>query len=120
MTDVTTVVDGYIAMWNETDPERRRVLIEQTWTEDGSYVDPHAEVDGRRWPRRARGRRAGAVPRPPLRPRVRPRRRTTTAMRFTWQLVARRRRRAVATGMDVAVVAADGRLRAVTGFLEAA
>ena len=33
-------------MWNETDPERRRSIIEQTWTEDGSYVDPHAEVSG--------------------------------------------------------------------------
>ena len=46
MTQLTTVVDGYIAMWNETDPERRRSIIEQTWTEDGSYVDPHAEVAG--------------------------------------------------------------------------
>ena len=46
MTEVTTVVDGYIAMWNETDPERRRSIIEQTWAEDGSYVDPHAEVAG--------------------------------------------------------------------------
>ena len=70
MTQLTTVVDGYIAMWNETDPERRRSLIEQTWTEDGSYVDPHAEVSG-------------------------------------------------AEGLD-ALVADDGRLQAVTGFLEAA
>ena len=46
MTQLTTVVDGYIAMWNETDPERRRAIIEQTWTEDGSYVDPNAEVSG--------------------------------------------------------------------------
>jgi hypothetical protein len=27
MTQLTTVVDGYIAMWNETDPERRRSII---------------------------------------------------------------------------------------------
>ena len=46
MTELTTVVDGYIAMWNESDPQRRRFIIEQTWTEDGSYVDPHAEVAG--------------------------------------------------------------------------
>jgi hypothetical protein len=71
MTEVTTVVDGYIAMWNETDPERRRWIIEQTWTDDSTYVDPHAEVDG-------------------------------------------------ATGVDFATVADDGRLRAATGFLEAA
>jgi hypothetical protein len=75
MTEVMTVVDGYIAMWNETDPQRRRSIIEQTWTDDGSYVDPHAEGE------------SGD---------------------------------AIATGMDVGVVASDGRLRAVTGFLEAA
>ena len=40
-------------------------------------------------------------------------------MRFAWQLVGADGD-AVATGMDVAVVADDGRLRAVTGFLEAA
>jgi hypothetical protein len=40
-------------------------------------------------------------------------------VRFTWQLVADGGG-AVATGLDVAVVADDGRLRAVTGFLEAA
>src|SRR3954462_7731974 len=46
MTELTTVVDSYIAMWNETDPERRRSIIEQTWTADGTYVDPQAEVSG--------------------------------------------------------------------------
>ena len=40
-------------------------------------------------------------------------------MRFTWQLVGENGD-AVATGMDVAVMAGDGRLRDVTGFLEAA
>jgi hypothetical protein len=40
-------------------------------------------------------------------------------MRFTWQLV-NENGDAVATGTDVAVVADDGRLRDVTGFLEAA
>jgi hypothetical protein len=40
-------------------------------------------------------------------------------VRFTWQLVAESGD-AVATGVDFATVADDGRLRAVTGFLEAA
>ena len=117
MTAVTTVVDGYIAMWNETDRERRRFIIEQTWTEDGSYVDPHAEVAGadgldalvaavqEQFP----GHRVLASGPDAHHDRV----------RFTWQLVGDDGA-AVATGMDVAVVADDGRLRAVTGFLEAA
>ena len=33
-------MDTYIAAWNEGDPERRRALVGETWTEDGTYVDP--------------------------------------------------------------------------------
>jgi hypothetical protein len=29
MTDTTALVDDYIAIWNETDPDRRRELIAQ-------------------------------------------------------------------------------------------
>jgi len=118
MTELTTIVDGYIAMWNETDPERRRSIIEQTWTEDGSYVDPHAEVAGaegisalvaavqEQFP----GHRFVLASGPDAH---------HDRVRFTWQLVADGGG-AAATGLDVAVVADDGRLRAVTGFLEAA
>jgi SnoaL-like domain len=118
MTQLTAVVDGYIAMWNETDPARRRSLIEQTWTEDGSYVDPNAEVSGadgidalvaavqEQFP----GHRFVLASGPEVH---------HDRARFTWQLVGEGGD-AVATGMDVAVVADDGRLRDVTGFLEAA
>ena len=118
MTELTAVVDGYIAMWNETDPERRRSIIEQTWTADGSYVDPHAEVAGAE----GIGALVAAVQE------QFPGHRFVLAsgpdahhdrVRFTWQLVGESGA-AVATGLDVAVVADDGRLRAVTGFLEAA
>jgi putative transposase len=40
MTEINALIDNYIAIWNEGDPERRRALIAQTWTEDASYVDP--------------------------------------------------------------------------------
>src|SRR5579859_6591602 len=40
MTDTQPLIDDYIAMWNETDPERRRELVARTVTEDASYVDP--------------------------------------------------------------------------------
>ena len=33
MDDATTIVDTYLAMWNETDPRRRVRLIEQAWVE---------------------------------------------------------------------------------------
>ena len=44
MTDIATVVDTYIATWNERDPGRRRALVTQTFAEDASYVDPTAQA----------------------------------------------------------------------------
>src|SRR5262245_48744791 len=46
MDDVTTTVDTYLAMWNETDPGRRADHIRRAWTEDGRYVDPLLEAEG--------------------------------------------------------------------------
>jgi hypothetical protein len=118
MTQLTAIVDGYIAMWNETDPERRRSIIEQTWTDDATYVDPQAEVSG------ADGLDALVAAVQEQFPGHRfvlasgPEGHHDRA-RFTWQLVSESGD-AVATGLDVAVVADDGRLREVTGFLEAA
>ena len=47
MTDPDPTIDRYIATWNETNPERRRDLIAQTWTEDASYLDPLMGAEGR-------------------------------------------------------------------------
>ena len=46
MTAIATVVDGYIAAWNETDPERRRRLVAETFTEDATYLDPLMSGEG--------------------------------------------------------------------------
>lgn len=46
MTDPALVANRYIELWNETDPQRRRNLLEQSWSPDASYVDPMAAVDG--------------------------------------------------------------------------
>ena len=40
MTDTRTIVDRYLAIWNEGDAKRRRALIAAAWTEDATYVDP--------------------------------------------------------------------------------
>ena len=119
MTDVTTVVDDYIASWNESDAERRRALISRTWTEDGSYLDPHmaasgaSEIDAliagvqERFPG-ARFELAGAPDHHHDR------------VRFTWHLNQADGGARIATGIDFGTLAEDGRLRAITGFLEPA
>jgi hypothetical protein len=32
------LADRYLALWNEPDPERRRRMIAELWTEDGSQI----------------------------------------------------------------------------------
>src|ERR671912_324344 len=35
-----SVIERYIAIWNETDPARRRDLVRWAFTEDAAYTDP--------------------------------------------------------------------------------
>jgi hypothetical protein len=47
MNHINELIDRYIAAWNETDSQRRRELIAQTWTGDATYVDPLMRAEGR-------------------------------------------------------------------------
>jgi hypothetical protein len=117
MPEIATVVDGYIAMWNETAPERRRAIIAETWTEDASYVDPLMSGQGpdgidamvaaaqQQFP----GHRFELTYGPDAH---------NDRVRFAWKLVGQENGAPVAAGVDFATVAPDGRLRSVTGFLE--
>jgi hypothetical protein len=111
------VVDGYFAMWNETDPARRRAAIEAAWAPQARYVDPMLDADGldgldamaagvqERFPGH-RFRRTGAVDVHHDR------------ARWDWELTAPEGGATVVAGVDFAVLAPDGRLREVTGFFE--
>jgi hypothetical protein len=44
--NVETLAASYIAVWNETDPARRRALVEKTFSSSVSYVDPVMAGDG--------------------------------------------------------------------------
>jgi SnoaL-like protein len=52
MRSAAKLVEDYIALWNETDQQRRLALLEATWTTDATYVDPlmqgtgHPAIDG--------------------------------------------------------------------------
>ena len=119
MPDVPTIVNTYIALWNETDAERRRALIVQAFTPDGRYLDPlmagegvdgidamvaaaQAQFPGTRF------ELAGAPDHHHDR------------VRFTWHLRPAAGGDVLATGLDFATLADDGRLSSVTGFLEPA
>ena len=112
---VGEVVDGYFAMWNETDPARRREVIEATWAENASYVDPMFAADGpealddmvakvhERFPGH-RFRLTGTVSA------------HNDRAWWGWELAGPGDGTPVACGVDFAVPAPDGRLREVTGF----
>jgi hypothetical protein len=115
MDSLTELLDRYIAMWNETDPQRRRALIAQIWTEDARYVDPVSEAEGRtsidamvcgvheRFP----GHRLRRTSEPDAH---------HDRVRFTWEL-APEAGPTVVKGIDFAVITSQ-RLQSVTGFFD--
>lgn len=112
---INFLVEGYFAMWNETDQARRQALIAATWSADGHYLDPlfaasgadaldtmvagvHQQFPGHHF-------------------------RVTSPIdvhhdraHWEWELVGPDGGPPVASGFDVAALTPDGRLREVTGF----
>jgi len=114
MSDATTTVDTYLAMWNETDPKHRAQLIERAWAGDGRYVDPMLEAEGHaaisemvagvqaKFPGHRFRRLSGIDTH-------------HDQLRFAWDLVSPEGAVVVA-GLDIGALASDGRLRRITGF----
>ena len=48
MTDIATFVDRYINIWNEPDPDRRRLTIRELWHEDAHHLARRETRDGPR------------------------------------------------------------------------
>ena len=117
MPDVTTLVDSYIALWNETDPARRRYLVAQTFASYGEYVDPLMHGQGIEGidamvaaaQEQLPGTRFELYAGPEAH---------NDRVRFSWQLKPAAGGEALATGHDFGVLDGDGRFASVTGFLE--
>jgi hypothetical protein len=114
-TDVTTTVDTYLAMWNETDPTKRAQTIAAAWTDEGHYIDPLMEGKGHdglsamvagvqeQFPGSRFRRTSGVDTHHGL-------------LRFAWELVGGDGK-VVTGGIDIGVLAEDGRLSRIAGFL---
>jgi hypothetical protein len=116
MSDVKQAVDRYFAVWNETDAGRRRSLIAQTWADDATYLDPMMSGDG------AEGIDAMVQGVQSQFPGYRFRLTGDVdahhdRVRFPWELVDVGQSQFVA-GVDFGVIADDGRLKSITGFLD--
>jgi SnoaL-like domain len=44
--DAARIAEHYIAVWNETDAERRLAMLESHWSADARYVDPIMQGSG--------------------------------------------------------------------------
>lgn len=125
MTDTTTItthhdsdldatIDGYLACWNTTDADERIALIEQFWTPDARMVDPLVDVAGHAELAAVFTRFHETYPGCSFR-------RTGDCdahhqlARWTWEMIDGSGNRVLA-GLDVALLADDGRLQYVAGF----
>ena len=117
MSQLNDLIDRYFAMWNETDPERRRAIIASVWTDDARYCDPMQQGDGPDGINAMVQGLQGQLPGYQVR-------RTSEIdthhdqVRFSWEL-APEDGPAIADGIDIGVVA-GGRLRSITGFFDRA
>ena len=118
MHSINETVANYVAAWNETDAGRRRAIIERTWSNDGTYLDSHRESAGHveidamiaavqtKFPG-YRFRLSSGIEGHHDR------------VRFSWSAGGTDAAPLFFGGTDFAVLAEDGRFRAVTGFTDA-
>jgi hypothetical protein len=115
MTEIATVVESYIAAWNEADPGGRARLIAETFSEDATYLDPLMSGEGADGIDAMIAGAQAAYPGHRFELKSGPDAHNDR-VRFSWTLSGPDG--PVAGGTDFAVVADDGRLEAVTGFLD--
>lgn len=116
METANTIAQHYLAVWNARNPLERRAQVAFLFTDDAHYLDPmmqgagHDGIDAmiagaqQHFP----GHRFELAGTPDGH---------NDVVRFSWSLVGPGDKVA-ARGTDVAVVAGDGRLAKVTGFLD--
>jgi hypothetical protein len=119
MANVNETVVRYIAAWNERDPKRRRALVAQTWTEDGSYIDAHRGGTGHdaidamlaatqtHFPGYRFGLASGIEAH-------------NNFVRFSWTAGGTSDAPLYLGGTDFATLASDGRIKVIAGFTDAA
>lgn len=116
MSDMNELVARYIDVWNQKDPAARRAAVGALWADDGRYVDPLADVAGHDGIDAVIAAVQAQFPGFVFRL-GRPVDAHHRLARFTWEL-GPQDGEAVVVGFDVAVLADDGRIQDVHGFLD--
>jgi hypothetical protein len=119
MSNVNEMVVSYLAAWNERDARRRRELVEQTWTERGLYVDAHRRGEGHDAIDALLKTAQDQFPGYRLRL-VSGIETHNGYVRFSWAAGGAPDAPLYLAGTDFAILASDGRIQSVSGFVDAA
>jgi len=119
MSNVNEAVVRYLEAWSERDAKRRRDLVAQTFTEDGTYIDRVREGRGHDGIDAMIAKAQGQFPGYSLH--------LASGIeahhdyvRFSWVAGGTAEAPLYIKGTDFVVVAGDGRIKSVVGFVDAA
>lgn len=114
--ELTAVVDAYIASWHEADPAKRAALVEQAWAPEARYVDPLLDLSGHEQLATLAPLLAEHYPGHQIR-RISEVDAHHGFCRFGWELIGPDSE-TVLRGIDVCSVDDDGRLKGLAGFFD--
>jgi hypothetical protein len=116
MSALESVVENYVASWNETDPARRKSALAASCAGDASYRDPVMTSDGHAG---LDAMLAGVQAKFPgfVLKRISKIDSHNGAVRFAWSL-GPAAGPSVVEGVDFATLSADGKLASIVGFID--
>ncbi|MGW1432431.1 nuclear transport factor 2 family protein [Streptomyces sp. NPDC002431] len=117
MTSYADAVERYFTAWNATGAEETAKAVAAAFTEDATYTDPLAEVSGHEGLVALICGAQQQFPGFSFRPCGTPDGHHALA-RFGWELVSAADGSVPVAGFDVIVLADDGRISSVSGFLD--
>jgi hypothetical protein len=116
MSNIESVVESYIASWNETDPGRRKSALAASCAANASYRDPVMVSDGHAG---LDAMLAGVQAKFPgfVLKRISKVDSHNNAVRFGWSL-GPAAGPSVVEGVDFATLSSDGKLASIVGFID--
>lgn len=116
MSNIESIVENYVASWNETDPARRQSSLAASCAANASYRDPVMVSDGQAGLDAMLAGVQAKFPGFVLR-RISKVDSHNNAVRFAWSL-GPAAGPSVVEGVDFATLSADGKLASIVGFID--
>jgi nuclear transport factor 2 (NTF2) superfamily protein len=120
MASIDEMIRSYVASWNESDPGKRELTIEQTWSSDGVYRNVTTEFEGYDGIARAVTAAHDAFVANGYVFTVANVDTNHDAVRYRWEMLPANGGEPDSTGTHVAVVGSDGRLVSDHQFIDKA